>query len=1103
MDREYPEALPPGYRLKECEIVRVLGAGGFGITYLATDHSVNDPVAIKEYFPEGAASRSAGAMVVAKDGARKQFSWGYRRFLDEAGVVKKFQHPNVLALRRCLQANGTAYLVLDYVEGDSLSTILESRNHLSVEEWRPWLDQLLDGLEHVHANNYLHRDITPRNILIRAADNRPVLIDFGAARAAAGQRVRTVVLTPAYAPFEQHSARRKQGPFTDIYSLAAVSYRVLTGAPPPPAPDREDEDEYVPLGQRVTHGGEWTTAVDRALARKPRDRPQTVTEWRKELHDAAARTWQETGSGNTVSFAELANSPDTLLPVPLRSLRVIGIDLGTTNSAIAEIRVTAEGTLVPEPRCIDVEQPTRQGPQFDTVVPSVLALHDGQRYVGSGAKDLRARMGDLGLEQNRNIFWDCKNDIGVRLTYHKAATGFRSAREIAGHLLHFLMAAATGDDTSAGEAITITVPASFQAAQRGDTLDAARLAGIDLQAGALLDEPVAAFLDYIFAHGGETLADLPGPRRLAVFDFGGGTCDVALFELRKTASDRAAAFGVAPLSVSRYHRLGGGDIDRAIAVEVLIPQLIEQNALQPRELDYRAKSSYVIPALLGCAESLKVGLCREIARLKKFDRYAEMRSTLVQRNPGVYPCTLYDGSTLRLQSPTLSADQFDSVLEPFLDSDLLFHRETDYLLKCSVFAPLRDALERARLDPEDIDYCLLVGGSSLIPQVAETVDQFFTEGKILYFDDPERTQTAVAHGAAWQALSLAAHGHGLVRSVTGDSISIQTADGPVELIGNGAELPYPAHGVWAESNRLAVPEIDLTREAKLRVELRGSDERVLMRRIWEIPSETVRGEPLRLRYRMDVNQVLELRLSRRNEPDPAEVFRSTVENPLTSVVNPNAKRDEVLDLEERMRTGQVPRTGQRAVVERIAELESELGHHERALDLLGNLSRMGADVGILHHMGLVAGRMGDHEREEKFYRTACQMSSDWTGPLFNLALSQKEQGRLHQAMRTIDEAIARQQRAPNLILKASLIDKLDDQPEHRDALVERAFAVSSPLGTLSDFELGWYVFGARLIGDSARAAAAEKERKRRRKGPESSPEGVLPETRHEIARRPQ
>ena len=291
MAREYPEALPTGYRLEEYEIVRVLGRGGFAITYLAADNYRDQKVALKEYFPAGHAVRASGMRVDPPTGSRETFDWGYRRFLDEARVQARFRHPNIPALHRYFRANGTAFVAMEYVRGRSLADRLASRGRLPLTEWRAWLDWLLDALEHVHGHDYLHRDITPRNILIREADERPFLIDFGAARIAAGGRTRTVVLTEAYAPIEQHSARAKQGPFTDIYSLAAVSYRVLTGEAPPSAPDRAMEDECVPLAERLTTAPEWMAAVDRALTPAPRGRPQTAAGWRRQLNAAAAKMW--------------------------------------------------------------------------------------------------------------------------------------------------------------------------------------------------------------------------------------------------------------------------------------------------------------------------------------------------------------------------------------------------------------------------------------------------------------------------------------------------------------------------------------------------------------------------------------------------------------------------------------------------------------------------------------------------------------------------------------------------------------------------------------------------------------------------------------------
>ena len=327
MSESRPHALPAGRRIEEYEIVRVLGAGGFGITYLAFDHSLNGPVAIKEYFPADIAARTGGWRVddlierpwrTKTAGVASQasdwhvaaatpeqadiFTWGLDRFIYEARSLHSFRHPNVVRAQRCIQACGTAYIVMEYVEGESLQAVLDTHGRLSATEWRCWLDPLLDGLAHVHEHGYLHRDIKPANIVIRAADGAPVLIDFGAARLAARERTHTQVLTPGYAPIEQHSSERVQGPPTDIYSLAAVSYRTLTGKPLPSAPDRVLDDDYEPLADCIAGADrQWLGAIDQGLALRPEHRPQTISAWIAILHaaDSTAVAYADAGAAET------------------------------------------------------------------------------------------------------------------------------------------------------------------------------------------------------------------------------------------------------------------------------------------------------------------------------------------------------------------------------------------------------------------------------------------------------------------------------------------------------------------------------------------------------------------------------------------------------------------------------------------------------------------------------------------------------------------------------------------------------------------------------------------------------------------------------------
>ncbi len=280
-------ALPIGHRIQEYQVLRVLGEGGFGITYLAHDGNLDQRVALKEYFPHGHARRTWDRRVVPTDGSDDLFHWGYRRHLDEARVLSKLDHRNVVRVRRYLKVHGTAVTVQDYVDGTSLSEVLDAERTLDIDQWRGWMHQLLDALAHVHDRNYLHRDVKPANIIVRESDQSPVLIDFGSARIATGKRTRTVVLSHGYAPIEQYSATAEEGPFTDLYALAAVTYRVLTGDHPASAPDRSMDERLEPLAAALEERHqEWAAAVDVALAVRPADRPRTASEWRENLESA-------------------------------------------------------------------------------------------------------------------------------------------------------------------------------------------------------------------------------------------------------------------------------------------------------------------------------------------------------------------------------------------------------------------------------------------------------------------------------------------------------------------------------------------------------------------------------------------------------------------------------------------------------------------------------------------------------------------------------------------------------------------------------------------------------------------------------------------------
>ncbi|WP_234413937.1 serine/threonine-protein kinase, partial [Ideonella sp. A 288] len=282
--------LAVGLRLDEYEISGVIGEGGFGIVYLAWDHSLQRRLAIKEYMPASLAWRSTGLQVEVRGEEHvDSFTAGLRSFINEAKLLARFDHPSLLKVHRFWQANGTAYMVMPYYEGPTVKQELAAREQRPDEGWlRALLSPLLDALEYLHAASCYHRDIAPDNILL-IDGGRPLLLDFGAARRLIGDMSKsaTVILKSGYAPIEQYGEMPglSQGPWTDIYALGAVLHYAITGKVPRASVSRLLRDDEVPLA--VSAAGRYSErllrTVDRMLAVQPSDRPQSIAEVRQLL----------------------------------------------------------------------------------------------------------------------------------------------------------------------------------------------------------------------------------------------------------------------------------------------------------------------------------------------------------------------------------------------------------------------------------------------------------------------------------------------------------------------------------------------------------------------------------------------------------------------------------------------------------------------------------------------------------------------------------------------------------------------------------------------------------------------------------------------------
>ncbi len=284
--------IPQGTLLEgKYSVGNVIGQGGFGITYLGWDQNLNIKLAIKEYFPQGIVSRTPGdnTIISFAGDEKKHFEFGLDRFLKEARTLAQFEnHPNIVTVRDYFKTNGTAYMIMSYIEGLTLEKyLIQQGGKLSFNKTLDIMLPVMDALKEVHSVGVMHRDISPDNILIDKM-GRVIIIDFGAARQDIQDRSKSlsVILKAGYAPEEQYRSKGKQGAWTDVYAVAATMYRSLVGEVPPESIGRLVEDDLVKPSQlNVDIDQDKEQSLLKALAVQAKDRYSSIEEFQEEITD--------------------------------------------------------------------------------------------------------------------------------------------------------------------------------------------------------------------------------------------------------------------------------------------------------------------------------------------------------------------------------------------------------------------------------------------------------------------------------------------------------------------------------------------------------------------------------------------------------------------------------------------------------------------------------------------------------------------------------------------------------------------------------------------------------------------------------------------------
>ena len=368
-EKKFPVALRAGTVVNHRYIVgRVLGQGGFGITYLALDTQLNAKVAIKEFMPGEIATRVGGTTVsVMMDTKSEEFAYGAERFQEEARTLAKFiGNPNIAGVSSYFDENDTSYFVMDYIEGISFKTYIANHGgKISVEETLNVMIPVLRALTAVHAEGFIHRDVTPDNIYI-TKDGIVKLLDFGSARYSIGDKSKSldVILKVGYAPKEQYIRRSRQGPFTDVYSCAACFYAAITGFLPPESLERLDEDTLVPISQCGIEIPEYLDkAILKGLAVQPEDRFQSAAEFLDAIEQQ--QIVEVPVSGGAAPAPEKKKIKPALIAGIAALVVVVAVGVGIAIGGGGRTAVDADGEEI---HLVEAEVPsiTIQGTEYST-----------------------------------------------------------------------------------------------------------------------------------------------------------------------------------------------------------------------------------------------------------------------------------------------------------------------------------------------------------------------------------------------------------------------------------------------------------------------------------------------------------------------------------------------------------------------------------------------------------------------------------------------------------------------------------------------------------------------------------------------------------------
>lgn len=668
----------------------------------------------------------------------------------------------------------------------------------------------------------------------------------------------------------------------------------------------------------------------------------------------------------------------------------VGIDFGTSTTvvSIATLGNDTDSILV---KPIELNQKLSDGAIYSSYkIPSVIAWHNDTLIVGEGAAQLKFK-----LRQGKNLWHSFKMELGedVGCKYPNSELGKNhnkltilnptdASKIFFKYLKVQIKRYVNKHSLPSNIQYAVSIPASFEANQRRDLINSLESNGYMINKQSLIDEPNAAFLSYIenSSNKGEKL-QIPQDYfpNVLVFDFGAGTCDISIIELGK---DNNGIYSK-NIAISRFEKLGGNDIDKLIAVDVLIPQLFNGTNLSPEDYRTRELNELIIPKLLATAERLKIKVSENISLQTSTKLIEEVALSKDYVSLGKMIEIETRKGTLKIEEPKLSYKEFADINSVFTkeNSSLPTKRIEKEVEFVSVFTPIKTALKKANLSNEDIDYVLFIGGSSKNPFIQNSVANYFNESDILL---PKDLQAHVSSGAAIHSLIYNGFGKNIIQPITSEPIMLITRDGYREMIDSIVEA-----GTVIPSDIKIIENLTPQKEGQKVIELPicvGNKNKLLynIKLFNDDKGGFSKNTSIKLEIEINADKMLLIRASAGSIKIMVEPLSPFANKEMTTEerIKYKAERDFNLECE---RNGGEPSL---SALQSLHKAYQKIGMDLKAAETLEQIEEMFPGKGNLNNIGLHYSNAGKKEKAIMFYEKAMEKSPSST-TAFNIAMQYK------------------------------------------------------------------------------------------------------------------